>query len=129
MRIYASSRDVPVVGVIGFCGAFPYLSHKEDCLTSRGLLRPAVWSAVYRLATDPAATVTRVGTAKSPRVEIVSHGTTVVLVDAFGIGLPVVLTAYYCQDPRDHGAEVLAAASKVDAHRLVDLDARLWGHA
>lgn len=114
---------------ISWCGPHPFVSAKADCLRARGFLRPDVWHAVHVLACAPHATVTNVSRSASQRAEIVIDGVVIVVVDHCNRGLPIILTAFVTSDPVYAAGAVMAAASRVDESKLVDLDARLRGAA
>jgi hypothetical protein len=118
-----------VASFISWCGSHPFLTTKEDCLRRRGFLRPDVWHAVHVLACAPQATVTIVPGFTSKRVEIVIDGVVIVVVDHCNRGMPIILTAFLPADPVFATGAVMLAASRVDATKLVDLDARLRGEA
>lgn len=114
---------------LAFCGAHPYFLAKEDCLSSRGFLNPRTWHEIHLLASDPRATAINLSGYSSRRVEIVSQGVVIVLVDHLDRGMPIVLTAFVPKSPAYPAGIIKAAACKVDVSNLVDLDARLRGEA
>jgi len=114
---------------LNWCGTNPYVPAKQTGLEKRGLLRPDVWAAVYLLATDPSAAVNRVCTSGDRRMEVISRGVTVIVVDYCSTGVPVVLTAYVAGDPTYPAGAILSAAGAVDHRNTVDLDERLRGLA
>jgi hypothetical protein len=73
--------------------------------------------------------VTIVSRSASQRAEIVIDGVVIVVVDHCNRGLPIILTAFVPSDPVYAAGAVIAAASRVDESKLVDLDARLRGAA
>jgi hypothetical protein len=86
-----------------------------------------VWAAVHVLATDADATVNRVCFEGDSRIEVISTGITIVVVDFEGRGFPVVLTAYVAGDPVYPAGSILTAAGVIDLRRTVDLDDRMRG--